>query len=307
MRETGMRRAAPALVLLALGAAACRPRDAAGDAHRAAVEKARAERLAALTAEDGWLSLVARHLLAPGENVVGSDPAAAISLDAPGIPARACSFDLRDDGTVVLRAEPGAPVAVNGRPPAAAPLVVEDEGTPDVVTVGPVRLTVFRKDGRLLVRARDPQSARRLGFQGLAYFPIAPGWRVEATWEPYAAPKEVELPSSRGPTQKAAVPGLVRFRAAGLEMTLEPVLEDPDGETLFFVFADATTGVDTYGGGRFLRVSRPRHRGEKVVLDFNLAENPPCALTPFASCPLAVERNTLPVRVEAGEKARSGH
>jgi len=302
-----MRRAAPALLLLAVGAPACRPPDAAGDAYRESVEKARAERLAALTAEDGWLSLVARHLLAPGENVVGSDPAAAISLDAPGIPARACSFDLRDDGAVVLRAEPGAPVAVNGKPPAAAPLVVEDEGTPDVVTVGRVRLTVFRKDGRLLVRARDPQSARRRDFKGLAFFPLAPAWRVEATWEPYGAPREVELPSSRGPAQKAAAPGLVRFRAAGLEMTLEPVLDEPDAETLFFVFADATTGVETYGGGRFLRVPRPRGPGERVVLDFNLAENPPCALTPFASCPLATERNTLPVRVEAGEKAPAGH
>jgi uncharacterized protein (DUF1684 family) len=302
-----MLRAASALLLLALAAPACRPPAGADEEYRAAVEKARAARVAELTAEDGWLSLVARHLLAPGENVVGSDPAAAISLDAPGIPLRACSFDLRDDGKVALRAEPKAPVAVNGGPPTTKPLVPEDEGKADVVTVGRVRMTLFRKDGRLLVRARDPESARRRSFRGLAYFPLAPAWRVEATFEPYGTPREVEIPSSRGPAQKAPAPGLARFTAAGLEMTLEPILDGPDDGTLFFVFADATSGVDTYGGGRFLRVPRPKEGGGRIVLDFNLAESPPCALTPFASCPLAIERNTLPVRVEAGEKAPAGH
>ena len=302
-----MRPAAPVLLLLALAATSCRPGDAGSAAYRAGVEKARAARLAELTADDGWLSLVARHLLSPGENVVGSDPSAAISLDAPGIPARACAFVLRDDGSVVLRAEPGAPVAVDGAPPTGAALVAEDEGKPDVVTVGRVRLTLFRKDGRLLVRARDPESPRRRDFRGLAYFPLSPAWRVEATFEPYGSPREVELPSSRGPSQKAPAPGLARFRAAGLEMTLEPILDGPDDGTLFFVFADATSAVDTYGGGRFLRVPRPNGGAGKIVLDFNLAENPPCALTPYASCPLALERNTLPVRVEAGEKAPPTH
>lgn len=302
-----MRRAAPALILLALAAPSCRREDAAGRAYRVGIERARAARLAELTAEDGWLSLVARHLLAPGENTVGSDPAAAISLEAPAIPARACSFVLRDDGRAVLRAEPGAPVAVNGAPPTGAPLVAEDEGAPDVVTVGRVRLTLFRKDGRLLVRARDPECARRRKFRGLAYFPLSSAWRVEADFEAYGTPREVQLPSSRGPSQKAQAPGLARFRAAGLDLTLEPILDGSDDGTLFFVFADASSGVDTYGGGRFLRVPRPKGGGRKIVLDFNLAENPPCALTPYASCPLALERNTLPVRVEAGEKAPASH
>lgn len=301
------RAAAPALLLVALAAPACRPGDAGDAGYRAEVEKARAARLAELTAEDGWLSLVARHPLSPGENLVGTAPAAAIALDAPGIPARACSLDLRDDGTVVLRPEPGAPVAVNGAPPTAAPLVPEDEGKHDVVTVGRVRLTIFRKEGRILVRARDPESPRRSGFRRLAYFPIDRKWRVEATFEPYEPPREVELPSSRGPAQKAPAPGIARFSADGIAMSLEPILDGPDDGTLFFVFADATSGVDTYGGGRFLRVPKPTEGAGTIVLDFNLAENPPCALTPYASCPLAVDRNTLPVRVEAGEKAPAGH
>ena len=302
-----MRRFGPVL-LAALALLACRRPPAVDPAYLAAVDAARARRMAELTSEDGWLSLVARELLAPGENVVGSDPSAALVLEDPGIPARACTFDLRPDGTVVLRAGAGAPVAVNGGPPTPAPLVPESDGERhDVVTVGRVRISLLLKDGRVLVRARDPESPRRAGFTGLKYFPVDPAYRVEGAYEPYAAPREIDVPSSRGPARKALAPGIVRFTLAGRELALEPTVESPEDETLFFVFSDATAGTESYGGGRFLHAKKPKPGEAKVALDFNLAENPPCSLTPFASCPLALTKNTLPVRIEAGEKAPADH
>jgi len=305
--QSSMRRFGPVL-LAAMVVLACRRPPAADPTYLAAIDPARTQRLSALTAEDGWLSLVAREFLEPGENVVGSDPSAAMTLEAPGIPAKACVFDLRPDGTVVLRAEAGAPVAVNGAPPTGAPLVPEGEGRRhDVVTVGRVRISLFAKDGRFLVRARDSESPRRTGFTGLTYFPVDPAYRVEGAYEPYEAPREVNVPSSRGPARKALAPGIVRFTLAGRELALEPTVESPEDETLFFVFSDATAGTESYGGGRFLHAKKPKPGESKVVLDFNLAENPPCSLTPFASCPLALPKNTLPVRVEAGEKAPAGH
>lgn len=294
--------------LAAFVAPGCHRAATVDPAYLAGIEAARAERLAELTAEDGWLTLVAREVLESGENVVGSDASATLVLDAPGIPAKACVLDLRPDGTVVLRAEEGALVAVNGAPPTEAPLVPEAEGRKhDVVTVGRVRFSLFGKDGRFLVRARDSGSARRVGFAGLTYFPVDPSYRVEGRWEPYETPREVDVPSSKGPARKALAPGLVRFVLAEREYTLEPTVDSPEDDTLFFVFSDATAGSETYGGGRFLNANRPAPGESKVVLDFNLAENPPCALTPFASCPLARPENTLPVRVEAGEKSPSGH
>ncbi len=302
-----MRRFGPVL-LAALVVLACRRPPAFDPTYLAEVDAARARRVSELTSEDGWLSLVAREFLEPGENVVGSDPSAALVLDAPGIPARACAFDFRPDGTVVLRAGPGAPVAVNGVPPTEAPLVPGGKGERhDVVTVGRVRISLFAKDGRFLVRARDSESPRRTGFTGLAYFPVDPAYRVEGAYEPYAAPLEIDVPSSRGPARKALAPGIVRFTLAGRELALEPTVESPEDETLFFVFSDATAGSESYGGGRFLHAKKPKPGESKVALDFNLAENPPCSLTPFASCPLALPKNTLPIRVEAGEKAPADH
>lgn len=78
-------------------------------------------------------------------------------------------------------------------------------------------------------------------------------------------------------------PGIVRFTLAGRELALEPTVESPENETLFFVFSDATAGSESYEGGRFLHAKKPKPGESKVVLAFNLAENPPCSLTPFAS------------------------
>lgn len=303
-----MRSAVSLFVLaLSLSGLACGRPAAVDPAYASRIGAARAARLAELTADDGWLTLVARQELVPGENVVGSSAASAIALEAPGIPARAGSLVLRDDGSVLLRTEPAAPVTVNGAPPTDAPLVPEGDGGHDVVAVGRVRLTLLRKDGRLFARARDPESPRRRGFTGLSHFPIDAAYRVEGRFEPYPAPREVEVPSSQGPPRTSLAPGLVRFTLGGRELSLEPTVESTDDATLFFVFADATSGEETYGGGRFLSAGRPAAGETRVVLDFNLAETPPCSLTPYASCPMALPRNTLPIRVEAGEKSPTSH
>lgn len=301
-----MRRALPALFLV-LATVACRRPPAADPAYAAEIGTARALREKRLASENGWLTLVALHWLTPGENAVGSDPAAPIALEAPGVPAKAAAFDLRPDGSVHLRVEPGAPVAVNGEPPTKAPLLSDRDGKPDVVTVGRVRLTVIERGGRLAVRARDPESPRRTGFRGLEYFPVDPTLRVEATFEPYETLRPIDVPSAQGPPQKAFAPGLVRFTIAGAERTLEPTVESPTDDTLFLVFSDATAGTGTYGAGRFLYAEKPKAGETRVVLDFNLAENPPCAFTPYATCPLSLPKNVLPARIEAGEKVPAGH
>ena len=301
-----MRRAFPAL-LIVLATLACRRPPAADPAYAAEIGTARALREKRLASESGWLTLVALHWLAPGENVVGADPAAPIALDVPGLPAKAASFDLGPDGSVHLRVEPGAPVAVNGAPPTREALVSDRAGKPDVVTIGRVRLTVIERGGRLAVRARDPESPRRTSFAGLDYFPVDPALRVEGRFEPYEAPRGVEVPSAQGPPQKTLAPGLVRFTIGGRELSLEPTVESPADKTLFFVFSDATAGTESYGAGRFLYADAPAPGATRVLLDFNLAENPPCAFTPYATCPLPLPKNVLPVRIEAGEKVPAGH
>ena len=88
--------------------------------------------------------------------------------------------------------------------------------------------------------------------------------------------------------------------AYGEKLTLEPFVSTADDPEYFLIFRDLTSGDTTYGAGRFLYADMPENG--KVVVDFNRAYNPPCAFTPYATCPLPPKQNRLPIRVEAGEK-----
>jgi len=89
------------------------------------------------------------------------------------------------------------------------------------------------------------------------------------------------------------------FEREGRRFEVYPVIEVPGDTQLFLIFADATSGKETYGAARFLYADMPRDG--KIVLDFNKAYNPPCAFTPYATCPLAPPENRLALRVTAGE------
>ena len=75
-------------------------------------------------------------------------------------------------------------------------------------------------------------------------------------------------------------------------MRLYPIIEEPGAKELFYIFRDLTTGKETYPAGRFFYSDIPKDG--KVVLDFNKAYNPPCAFTPYATCPLRPRKTTCP-------------
>ena len=72
------------------------------------------------------------------------------------------------------------------------------------------------------------------------------------------------------------------------------------GDEFFLPFADATTGRETYGAGRYLEVA-VQEDGMHLV-DFNHAYNPYCAYNPRWSCPIPPVENRLKVPIRAGEK-----
>ena len=110
------------------------------------------------------------------------------------------------------------------------------------------------------------------------------------------------MPNVLGQLEEQPSPGVLVFELDGKECRLTPV--GAPGEGLFLVFADATSGHTTYGGGRFLSTAPPGPDGT-VVLDFNRSVSPPCAFSAYATCPLPPEGNTLAVAVEAGEKSEA--
>ncbi len=256
-----------------------------------------------LTSANGWLTLVGLHWLQPGDNVFGSDPECAVPLPAGKAPKRAGVLVL-DAGIVRIKPEPSAGLTLDGQPVTQRVLGDDTAEKTDVVTLGTLSFFVIRRGDRIGVRVKDSASPVRTRFKGLDYFPADAKWRVTGTFVPYDAPKKVAIPTVLGTTDTMEAPGLVNLTIDGKELTLEPVVEDPKEPSLWFIFKDGTSAKETYGGGRFLYAEMPKDG--KVVVDFNQAYNPPCAFTPYATCPLPPRQNWLPVRVEAGEKAFAG-
>jgi uncharacterized protein (DUF1684 family) len=305
--KLGVITAIAALALTTLSAGCGKKSSAIDPAYLAGIEKWRAERLASLTSDYGWLSVVGLVWLHPGENRFGSDPANDVVLPGRGTPPFAGTLELRGDGTVVLHPGPEGGLTVNGAPASERALHSDHAGKPDLLGLGPIRFYLIDRDGKLAVRVKNPHSARRTNFGGLHYFPVNPGYRVEATFKPYPQPHEVAVATVQGPKQHMLIPGLVRFTLRGQALALEPFVSSPEDRSFFFVFRDATSGSETYGAGRFLDVAIPADGSRKLVIDFNLAYTPPCAFTPYATCPLPPTQNELPIRIEAGEKFSGSH
>ena len=270
-------------------------------AYQQKVEQWRAKRVARLTAPDGWLSLVGLEWLSPGDNRIGT--AADNDIVLKSGPSHLGSVTLGKDGSLALTLAPDSGATVDGKQVTRASLIddmhAEDEQTPTKVRFGQADFYVIDRDGRKALRVKDSDAATRKDFLGIDYFPIDPSWHIVADWVPFDPPHKLEIGSVIGTIDKVDVPGKAVFQRDGHTYELFPYQEEPGGE-LFFVIADRTSGKQTYGAARFLYAALPGNG--KVILDFNQAYNPPCAFTPFATCPLAPPENRLDLAVTAGEK-----
>lgn len=262
-----------------------------------AIERWRAEAEGRLRAEDGWLALAGLFWLQIGENPFGSDPALPVALPEGAVPALAGA--IRYDGaTATIHAAPGVDLRVNGEPVAERALRSDAGGPPDMVQVGRVTFFLIQRGARLGVRARDPESPTRRAFAGRRWFPVRPEYRISARFVPYDPPRAISNLNILGDTEEKLSPGCAAFEIDGQAVTLDATRA---GDGLFFVFRDATAGRETYGAARFLAAPAPADG--RVELDFNKAVSPPCAFTPYATCPLPPKQNVLAVRIPAGELA----
>jgi uncharacterized protein (DUF1684 family) len=266
----------------------------------------RSQRVARLEAPDGWLSLIGLEWLKVGTNRIGAAADNDIVLRAG--PAKLGTITLATDGSMRIQLDPTSGARIDDTDAQQATLVDDahaGEGAPTKVSFGHANFYVIDREGRKALRVKDADAATRTHFVGLDYFPIDPTWRVVADWVPLDPPHTLQMGNVLGSVDTVDVPGKAVFQRNGHTYELMPYQEEPGGE-LFFVIADQTSGKQTYGAARFLYAALPKDG--KVVLDFNRAYNPPCAFTPYATCPLAPAENRLALAVTAGEKNyRGGH
>ena len=278
----------------------------------------RKQREMQVSARDGWLTLAGLEWLKTGVNTIGSAADNTIRLPQQA-PAHLALLTVMSgahsdraaktpDPTVIQLLSPAggfpADFTVDGKLAREGSLQVDGANASTMAWRG-LSLAVLKRGDRYVLRIKDADSPLRTGFSSLNWYQPDPAFRVTAHWIPFLPPLIEEIPTVLGTTLKVPAPGLAMFMLNNKIMRLEPVLEDPAGKSLFFILRDQTSTATTYGGGRFLHTGLPDHGLSEpgtLVLDFNQLENPPCAYTKYATCPLPPKQNQLDTEIPAGEK-----
>ena len=258
----------------------------------------RAKRLASLTSETGWLTPIALYWLKDGVNSFGRAATQAFSVDDAALPADTGEFVLTA-GRVRYVAHATTAMTYLGKPITTVDLVSDADEKPTELIAGSLHFMVIERAGHLGIRVRDSVNPNRLHFKGLQYFPYRADWHIQARFEPYVPERRIPIVNILGMTEEMTSPGAIVFERDGHSWRLDAILEAPGDPQLFVMFSDATSGVQTYGAGRFMYIGLPRE--DHIEVDFNEAFNPPCALTNFATCPLPPEQNRLALAIDAGE------
>ena len=273
------------------------------DPYQADIDKFRQQREAKLTSDTGWLTIAGLFFLTKPETTVGSAADNDVVLPASA-PARLGTLTLLKN-KVSVKLEPGVSVKLlDGKPFSGGPIKSDGEGSPDRMVLGDVQVWIHQSGERPAVRIRNKNNPLRKEFTGMKWYPVNEAYRIEGTFVPYDKVKHVQIPNMLGDIDDMESPGHVKFTLNGKEHNMVVITEDE--ASFWFIFRDLTSGEETYPAARFLYTGRPDANG-RVTLDFNRAENPPCAFNPYATCPLPPPENRLQVRVEAGEKIYERH
>ena len=265
------------------------------------LEQWRQDRLERLKGKDGWLNLAGIYWLKDGEQSMGSHPS-----NDHVFPEKAPAFMgtlIRNGDSVHIRMNEDLGAHYKGRRATELHLSYDSSGDPAYITHGDFGWYIMKRHTSLAIRLRDYKHPAIEATDHIPSYPIDPEYVVAAKLIPFEVEKIIIVSTPfQDYTQDYQCPGELEFKLKGQTLKLLPFIS---GDRYFIIISDETSGIDTYGGGRFMYVG-PDSSG-RIILDFNKAYNPPCAITPFAACPLPPRENHLPIRIEAGEKTVTGH
>jgi uncharacterized protein (DUF1684 family) len=232
--------------------------------------------------------------LEEGETPFGSDTSLPIVLPA-SVPGRA-GVIRRSGETVTVT--PARGVALQGND--GKPVTASTDVLYAPLTLGSLRMLIAPMgDGRVFVSASDEAHPVLKDFPRVQTYPVDQRWRVAARYDAFEQPKMMKIADVRGGSTDYPATGRLTFRIDDQEQQLT-AFQFPDSKEFFVLFKDATNATTTYG---FRMFGAPVvTSGQWTVIDFNVARNPPCAYSPYTTCPLPPPENRLAVAIEAGEK-----
>jgi uncharacterized protein (DUF1684 family) len=271
-------------------------------AYKLEVDTWHQERIESLKANNGWLNLAGLFWLKEGVSTFGSDDRNDIIFPKDKIPGEAGVFHLQQ-GVVTMTSVPQVEILANDKPIKSGVVFHPDSTGQPKLSYGSLQWFIIKRDDQYGVRLRDLQSKVVEEFHSIDRYEVNPDYRVTAKLENPATPKKIAITNVLGQTTDQDSPGTLVFTLQDKEYRLDALVE---GDELFVIFGDPTNERETYPSGRYLYANKPGADGI-TILDFNKAYNPPCAFTPFATCPLPPSQNILPVAISAGEKNYKGY
>lgn len=254
------------------------------------------KRTESLKKETGWLNLVGLFWLNDGINTFGSGKENDIVFPEKS-PAQIGKF-LKVDSVITFLSNASVQVFNNGQKIDSILMSNDVSGNTTILENSSLRWFIIKRGDKYGVRLRDLKAEALDKFNGIERFRINENWKIEANFIPYKSPKKIMIPTILGTIEENFSPGKLEFSIDNESFTLNPT---GSIDRLFIVFADLTSGEETYGAGRFLYADGP-DSNNIVILDFNKAYNPPCAFSKYATCPLPPDENKIKIRITAGEK-----
>ena len=256
-------------------------------------------RIEGLKKENGWLNLAGLFWLEEGRNSFGASTENKIIFPKD----RSKQFlgnIILEKGEVFVETKANAEVFNENQAVEKLKLFPAEKNI--ILKHNSLRWFVIKRGEKYAIRLRDLESPFLKEFHGIETFPIDEKWKLKAKFVPTEG-KKIAILDVTGQTNQQDSPGILVFTVAGKEYKLDALKED---EEFFIIFSDKTNKKETYGAGRFLYASKPDAEGY-TYLDFNKAYNPPCAFTPYATCPLPPKQNLLPIEIKVGEKNYGHH
>lgn len=257
------------------------------------------ERIASLMAPDSWLALAGLFWLEPGDNYFGGNSELLIAFPDKA-PDTLGTFRLEGDSVLMIMA-PGLVAEVNGQE--VSQLTMSSSDHP-IASFEDLSWILIQRNGKYGIRLWDSKHPKIADTIHIERYAVDPAWRIPAQWIPDSTGQTIRIRNVLDMEMDLATEGRLQFQHDGKNYELTAL--EGDENTFFMVFADATSGEETYGGGRYLYVDRPDNDG-MTYLDFNKAYNPPCAFTEFATCLLPPAENRLELAITAGELNYGDH
>jgi uncharacterized protein (DUF1684 family) len=272
--------------------------------HAETIEAYRAGRVERLISDSGWLTICGFSWLKEGENSLGTGEGSDIRLPEGTAPASLGTLILETEPVprVVLETLPDASVTIEETEITGRAVIWQEEGGGKKVTATRGSFWVIPRSDGYGVRMQDPGCFLRSNFTSIEFYDIDPAYQVVGTL--IDDPDSIDVPNIMGYTSRAWVPGPVRFNLLGEEYELIPLTGGPGDSVFQFIVEDQTSGIETYGGGRYIYCEL--EPDGTVIIDFNKLYNPPCVFSPFATCPLPTGLDTMPIAIQAGEKMYRG-